>query len=145
VDWKLNIDGQVYFTDYSATFGAQIAQNGSGYALGDRLYLNPDQYGGSTSATIVATSIGGSGEITAFTFTGTFNTSTIKLETSGGVDFSTTGNWTAANYSSEGFIWTQGWAKTFGAEGFDQINVVAKDSNDNIYLACQTYDESNPS
>jgi hypothetical protein len=142
VQWKINTDGQAYFPDYPERFGASWYQNGSGYALNDTLYLNPEQYGGSTSATITVTSVGGSGEISDFTFTGTFNTSTIKLITNGGTDFSTTGSWTAINYSSEAFIWTQGWAKTFGDSGTDKVNVVAKDSNDNIYLACQTYDET---
>ena len=141
--WRLNSDRQVYFPNNPTKFGASTYQSGSGFAVGDTLYLNPDQYGGSTSATITVTSIGGSGEIDNFTFTGTFNTSTIKLTVGGGgTDFSTTGSWTAHNRSTEAFIWTQGWAKKFGENEFDKVNAVAKDSEGNIYLACTSYDET---
>lgn len=141
--WRLNNDRQAYFPNNPATFGASWNQNGSGFAQGDTLYLNPDQYGGSTSATITVTSVGGSGEISAFTFTGTFNTSTIKLTVGGGgTDFSTTGSWIAVNRSTEAFIWTQEWAKKFGENEFDKVNAAAKDSEGNIYLACSSYDES---
>ena len=144
IQWRINTERQAYFPDYTERFGAWVIQSGSGYALGDTLFLNPEQYGGSTSATITVTSVGGSGEIDNFAFTGTFNTSTIKLMTGNSVDFSTTGSWRAVNYSAEAFIWTQGWAKTIGDSGFDKINAVDKDSQGNIYLACQTYDISYP-
>jgi hypothetical protein len=141
--WKLTNDRQVYFPNNPTKFGASVYQQGSGYVQGDTLYLNPDQYGGSTSATITVTSVGGSGEISDFTFTGTFNTSTIKLTVGGGgTDFSTTGSWTAVNHSVEAFIWTQDWAKKFGENEFDKVNAVAKDSEGNIYLACTSYDDT---
>jgi hypothetical protein len=140
--WRLNNNRQIYFPDYPETFGASWYQQGSGFAVGDTLYLNPDQYGGSTSATITVTTVGGSGEISDFTFTGTFNTSTIKLTVSDGIDFTTTGSWTASNYSTEAFIWTPEWAKTFGENEFDKVNAVTKDSEGNIYLACTSYDET---
>ena len=143
VMWKVNAAGQAYFPDYASRFGAYNSQNGSGYAIDDILYLNPEQYGGSTSATITVTQIGGSGEIYDFAFTGTFNTSTIKLMTNNSVDFSTTDSWTAVNYSSEAFVWTPDWAKTFGENEFDKVNAVARDSEGNIYLACQTFDPAN--
>ena len=144
VAWKLTPDLQPYFPDYPDRFGASIAQYGSGFALGDTLYLNPNQYGGSTSATITVTQVGGGGEIYDFAFTGTFNTSTIKLMTNNSVNFSTTGSWIANNYSAEAFIWTQDWAKTFGESDFDKVNAVATDSAGNIYLGCITYDEGIP-
>jgi hypothetical protein len=140
--WRLTNDRQVYFPNNPTKFGASIYQSGSGFAVGDTLYLNPDQYGGSTSATIAVTSVGGSGEISDFTFTGTFSTSSIKLTVGTGVDFSTTGSWTARNRSTEAFIWTQDWAKKFGENEFDKVNAVAKDSEGNIYLACSSYDDT---
>ncbi len=142
VQWKVNAAGQAYFPDYPERFGAAMAQAGSGFALGDTLYLNPEQYGGSTSATIAVTNIDGSGQILNFTFTGTFNTSTIKLVTSNSIDFATEGNWTAVNYSAEAFVWTPSWAKTFGDSEFDKANAVARDSAGNIYLACKSYDDT---
>ena len=142
VQWKVTADGQAYFPDYPGRFGAAMAQAGSGFALGDTLYLNPEQYGGSTSATIAVTNVDGSGQIIDFTFTGTFNTSTIKLVTSNSIDFATEGNWTAVNYSAEAFVWTPSWAKTFGNSDFDKVNAVARDSAGNIYLACKSYDDT---
>jgi len=140
--WRLTNERQIYFPDYAAKFGSNISQQGSGFAVGDTLYLNPDQYGGSTSATIAVTEVDSGGEIINFTFTGTFNTSTIKLTVGTGVDFSTTGSWTARNRSVEAFIWTQDWAKKFGENEFDKVNAAAKDSEGNIYLACSSYDDS---
>jgi hypothetical protein len=142
IQWRLNNDRQVYFPNNPTKFGASVYQQGSGYVQGDTLYLNPDQYGGSTSATITVTSVGGSGEISDFTFTGTFNTSSIKLTVNQGIDFSTTGSWTALNHSTEAFIWTQDWAKKFGENEFDKVNAVAKDSEGNIYLASTSYDDT---
>ena len=140
--WRLNSDRQVYFPNNPTKFGASTYQSGSGFAVGDTLYLNPDQYGGSTSATIAVTEVDSGGEIINFTFTGTFNTSTIKLTVGTGVDFSTTGSWTAVNRSTEAFIWTQDWAKKFGENEFDKVNAVAKDSEGNIYLASTSYDDT---
>ena len=142
VVWKIDKNGQAYFPDNASRFGSYVSQYGSGYVLGDTLYLNPNQYGGSTSATITVTEVGGSGELYNFAFTGTFNTSTVKLMTNNSVDFSTTGSWTAVNYSSEAFVWTPTWSKTFGDNGFDKVNAVAQDSTGNIYLACQTFDDT---
>ncbi len=144
VQWKVNADGQAYFPDHPSRFGASVAQYGSGFAIGDALYLNPDQYGGSTSATITVTTVDVSGAILDFAFTGTFNTSTIKLTTGGSIDFSTEGNWSAKNYSAEAFVWTPGWTKTFGDNGFDKVNAVARDSAGNIYLACESYNSTIP-
>lgn len=144
VQWRIDTTGQPQFPNNTARFGASIYQAGSGYALNDTLFLDPNQYGGSTSATITVTEVGGGGEIQNFTFTGTFNTSTIKLTVDGSGDFTTEGNWTAVNYSSEAFIWTQNWARTLGGSDFDKVNAVARDSEGNIYLACKTYDITTP-
>ena len=140
--WRLDTNGQVVFPNWTDHNGFYVNQSGNGYAQNDRLYLNPNQYGGLTSATIVVTQVGGSGEINDFTFTGTFNTSTLKLQVDQPVDFTTEGSWTASNYGSEAFVWTQAWARTIGGSEFDKANTVAQDSAGNIYVACQTYDET---
>lgn len=143
--WRVGTDGQIQFPNSPETFGCQVYQSGSGYALNDTMYLNPNQYGGLTSATITVTQIGGSGEILNFAFTGTFNTSTLRLQVNdSGIDFATEGSWTAVNYSAEAFVWTQEWARTLGGSAFDKVNAAATDSQGNIYLACKTYDETTP-
>lgn len=143
--WRIGSDGQVQFPQWGDHNGFYVNQRGSDYALNDVLYLNPNQYGGSTSATIVVTDVNEYGEIFDFTFTGTFNTSTLKIQVNdSGIDFSVDGAWTAKNYDSEAFVWTQDWAIAFGGSDFDKVNAVATDSTGNIYLACQTYDDTTP-
>ena len=142
--WRVDTNGQLQFPNSPGTFGLESNQQGSGYAINDTLYLNPNQYGGLTSATITVTQVGGGGQIQNFTFTGTFNTSTLKLQVSNSIDFTTTGSWTALNYSFESFVWTPSWTRTFGGSNSDAVNAAATDSQGNIYLACLTYDDTTP-
>lgn len=142
INWRLGSDGHVQFPNYADHFGFISEQYGNNYAIGNVLYLTPNQYGGLTSATITVTNVGGAGELYGFTCTGTFNTSAIKLQVSAPIDFTTTGSWTAKNYDSEAFVWTPDWAITFGGTDYDKVNAVDTDSMGNIYLACQTYDDT---
>ena len=142
--WRIDTNGQLQFPNSPETYGSELNQAGSGYAINDTLYLNPNQYGGLTSATITVTNVGGGGNITDFTFTGTFNTATLKLQVNDSIDFAADGSWTAVNYSAEAFVWTPAWTKTFGGSNFDKVNAAATDSQGNIYLACETYDNTTP-
>lgn len=142
--WRLGSSGQVQFPDWAEHYGVNLNQQGTDYNINDTLYLNPKQYGGLTSATITVTGVGASGEIGTYSVTGTFDTSVLKLQVGSSIDFTTDGAWTAKNYSSEAFVWTQDWTLTFGGSGFDKVNAAATDSAGNIYLACQTYDDTAP-
>lgn len=133
---------QIYFYDYPAKFGVYLNQNGSGYAVGDKLTLPAESYGGTTTGTITITVTGNGGEINDWTFTGTFNTSTIDLTTNQSVDFGTTGTWQVNNWNSEGFVYTQTWGATFGGSEWDRANASAQDSTGNIYVAMETYDRT---
>ena len=138
--WRMK-GPNVYFPSNQERFGFWTQQAGNGYAVGDQFYLNPEQYGGLTSGTITVTSVG-SGDITGFNFTGTFNTSTVKLYTGQGIDYGSTGSWQAWHSESQGWIWTPDWQAVFGDTDSDRANAVAKDSQGNIYIAAQTYDHS---
>ena len=136
--WRMK-GPNVYFPGYQERFGFWTQQEGNGYAVGDQFYVNPEQYGGLTSGTITVTSVG-SGNITGWTFTGTFNTSTVKLYTGQSKDYGQEGSWQAWHTESQGFIWTPDWHAVFGDTNSDRANAVAKDSQGNIYIAAQTYD-----
>ena len=140
--WLLhNNSNELYFPDYSENFGFFIRQSGNDYTAGDTLFLNPNQWGGATSATITVVSTGSVGEITGFAITGTFNTSVYKLNTADSFDFAQAGSWTIQTESQEGFVWTPDWAVRFGGTNNDAAQAAATDSNGNIYVASRTYDD----
>ena len=138
--WRMK-GPNVYFPNNSNRFGFSINQSGNGYAVGDQFYLNPEQYGGLTSGTITVTSVG-SGDIYDFTFTGTFNTSTVKLYTGYGVDYGAEGSWQAWATNDQAWVWTPSWSANFGDTNWDRANAVDTDSQGNIYIAAQTNDQS---
>lgn len=141
VNWAMK-GSQVFFPDYPTYFGVVTQQSGNGYNPGDTLALPASSYGGATTGTITVLSVNGSGSITDWAFTGTFNTSVIKLTTDQGVNFGTTGTWQVQDRNSQGFLWTPSWGATFGSSEWDKVNAVARDSTGNIYAAMQTYDRS---
>lgn len=140
-EWRLQ-GGEVWYPDYLEYFGVWPQQSGSGFVVGDRLTIPAASYGGTTTGTITITAVGGSGEINDWAFTGTFNTSTIKLTTNNSFDFGTTGSWIVQNFDSEAFVWTPDWCVNFGGGSWDGVNALAKDSQGNIYAAAYSYDYS---
>lgn len=138
--WRMR-GSEVYFPDYPEKFGVWTSQSGSGFAVGDTLTLPAASYGGSTTGTITVLEVN-SGAITNWAFTGTYNTSTIKLVTSDSFNFGTTGSWTVQNFESEAFVWTPDWCVNFGSSDNDRANAMARDSQGNIYVAVETYDNS---
>jgi hypothetical protein len=138
--WRMK-GPNIYFPGYQERFGFWTEQAGSGYAVGDQFYIDPENYGGLTSGTITVTSVG-SGDITGWTFTGTFNTSTVKLYTGNSIDYGQEGSWQAWATNDQGFIWTPNWSANFGDTDWDNANAVAKDSQGNIYIAVETNDDS---
>jgi hypothetical protein len=139
--WRMK-GSDVYFPSYQDHVGFWLQQQGSGYAVNDTVYINPGDYGGLTSATVTVTAVGGSGEVTDFAFTGTFNTSTIKLYSGSSVNFGTTGTWYVRHEEQQSFIWTPTWNRLFGDTAWDNAQAVDTDSNGNIYIAGNTYDLS---
>ena len=138
--WRMK-GSEIYFPDYQSTFGVATYQSGNDFVVGDTLALPAASYGGTTTGTITVTAVN-AGAISNWTFTGTFNTSTIKLTTDQSVDFGVEGNWQVLGWGSQGFLWTPDWGATFGGSEWDTANAVARDSADNIYVAMRTYDRS---
>lgn len=141
--WRMK-NGQIYFPDYASNFGVWINQSGSNYANGDVLNIPATSYGGTTTGTITVNSVDGNGAIVTWAFTGTFNTSTIRLATEAyyNIDYGAEGSWTVSNTGGEGFIHSSGWAKSFGTSEWDTANAMDKDSSGNIYVAVRSYDNS---
>jgi hypothetical protein len=139
--WRLQ-GTEIWFPDYPTYFGVWTQQAGGDFVVGDRLSLPAASYGGTTTGTITVVSVDGGGAITDWAFTGTFNTSTIKLATNSSFNFGTTGSWTLQNFESEAFVWTPHWCVTFGNGDSDRVNALARDSQGNIYAGSETYDNS---
>lgn len=144
-NWRMK-GSQIWFPNYQAPYyGIVPQQGGSGYAIGDTIALAPECYGGLTTGTITVTNMNGSGAILDWTFTGTFNTSIVKITTDNAynADYSVEGGTYQLHvYDAEAFVWTPDWARTFGGADWDQVNALARDSGGNIYAAGQTYDYS---
>ena len=141
-EWRMK-GTEIWFPDYPGTFGVWVYQGGSGFTVGDTLSLPAENYGGATTGTITVNAVDGGGGISVWSFTGTFNTSTIKLGTAGyNFDFGTTGSWTVQNFDTDAFVWTPDWCVNFGAGDTDEAHALAKDSQGNIYAAARSYDYS---
>ena len=140
-EWRMK-GTEIWYPDYPAYFGVRTQQSGSGFAVGDTLELPAASYGGATTGTITVLGVN-NGSIAEWAFTGTFNTSTIKLQTAGyNVDFGTTGSWIVQNFDTDAFVWTPDWCVNFGAGDADETHALAKDSQGNIYAASRSYDYS---
>ena len=139
--WRMK-GTEIWFPDYAAYFGVSTHQSGSGFVVGDVLELPAANYGGSTTGTITVLGVT-DGAIADWAFTGTFNTSTIKLQTAGNnFDFGTEGSWTVQNFDSEAFVWTPDWCVNFGSGDVDEAQALDQDSLGNIYVAARSYDSS---
>jgi hypothetical protein len=115
---------------------------GSNYVQGDIITVPGTSLGGASPTndlTVTVTSVGGSGDIGGFLFSGTPQSVTRKLTVDQAVNFGGAGTWNVGyDLSGEAFVWCDSWNKVLSAGGqYDNERYlsVAVDANDNVYAA----------
>jgi len=113
---------------------------GTNYVAGDIITVPGTSLGGTTPTNdliVTVTSVGGSGDITGLTYSGTAQTTIRKLTVDQAVDFGGVGTWSVGyDLGGEAFVWTEGWSQVLSAGGqydTERYLSVAVDANDNIY------------
>ena len=130
-----------YDNDY-ANGGWGNLNIGSNYVQGDIITVPGTSLGGTSPTndlTMTVTSVGGSGDIGGFLFSGTAQTVIRKLAVDQAVNFGGVGTWNVGyDLSGEAFVWCPSWNKVLSAGGqydSERYLSVAVDSNDNVYAA----------
>ena len=122
--------------------GATNVTGGTNYVQGDVITVLGTSLGGTSPTndlTVTVTSVGGSGDINGFDFSGTAQTTIRKLTVNQAVDFGGAGTWSVGyDLGGEAFVWSNSWTKVLSAGGqYDNERYlsVAVDVNDNVYAA----------
>ncbi len=130
-----------YDNDY-ANAGWGNFNAGSNYVQGDIITVPGTSLGGTSPTndlTVTVTSVGGSGDIGGFLFTGTPQSTTRKLTVNQAVNFGGAGTWSVGyDLGGEAFVWTNTWNKVLSAGGqydSERYLSVSVDSNNNVYAA----------
>ena len=115
---------------------------GSNYVQGDIITVPGTILGGASPTndlTVTVTSVGGSGDIGGFLFSGTPQSVTRKLTVDQAVDFGGVGTWNVGyDLGGEAFVWCDSWNRVLSAGGqydSERYLSVAVDENDNVYAA----------
>ena len=135
---------------YESYFQYTIDTTGTNYQVNDTITVLGTDLSGATpdnDLIITVAAVGGSGDITSITFTGTNQTSTIRLSVAEAVEFASTGGWILEyNLDGEGFIWSENFQAVLSAGGAgnnERYLSVALDSDDNIYAVGEMYATNN--
>ena len=130
-----------YDNDY-ANGGWGNLNAGSNYVQGDIITVPGTSLAGvspTNDLTVTVTSVGGSGDIGGFLFSGTPQSVTRKLTVDQAVDFGGVGTWNVGyDLGGEAFVWCPSWNRVLSAGGqydSERYLSVAVDANDNVYAA----------
>jgi len=141
----VGVDATFTVTANPATNAYTVVKSagGSGYANGDTVKVLGSVLGGVDGVNDCLITITNviDGAVDTITFTGTGQTTKIKLDVGTAANFTVAGTYNVWHYTDgDAFIWTPDWHVSVGGEaGYDSIDSVTVDIDDNIVVGGRSF------